>query len=734
MFAGFGRFAIRHRHWIVAGTLLFVVFGGFWGSGTFGQLAGGAGFDDPYSESARANEILTGPLGRNVADVVVMFTSDNRTVDDPAFEAAVTEAAGRVPGESVEWIETFWTTGSPDYVSADRRSTYIAMQLASDIEGENVTTYQESIKDRLGVDGFEVRYGGLIPVNDQVNERTAQDLLRAELVSIPILLVLLIIIFRSVIAASLPLIVGVVVAVGSLGVLRVIGMFADLSTFAINIVTLLGLGLAIDYALIVVNRFREELAAGRSVDLAVERTMGAAGRTVTFSGLAVAVTFLGLLIFPSRFLISMAYASVSVVLFAVLSGLLLLPALLRIAGHRINSLRMPLPRFGRRDAETIPIQEGRWYKTAHVIMRRPVAVTVGLSIILLALGSTLLSAQWGRPSDWVLPAGVDSRVVDDQLDTEFVRDPTSVVTAVIEMPGPADSPASIAALEGFAERLDRVAGVDSAALTATDANLARLTLGYSMDPQSDEAQAMVTGIRAETPPDGATALFTNYPVSLVDMLSMLDDRLPWLALYVMLVTFVVLFLAFGSIVIPLQSLLLNALSLAAAFGTIALIFQHGFLSGFFGFIPAGFMDANMPMLILVIAFGLAMDYQVFTLSRIREQYRATGDPIESVAVGVQQSARIISSAALLLVVVVGGFMLSSITFMMMMGVGLVIAVVVDATLVRGILVPSTMRLLGKWAWWAPAPMARWWQRWGIAEEQAEPQQRVSRSGGEAVRI
>jgi RND superfamily putative drug exporter len=332
----------------------------------------------------------------------------------------------------------------------------------------------------------------------------------------------------------------------------------------------------------------------------------------------------------------------------------------------------------------------------------------------------------------VLPAGADSRVVDDMLDNAFVRDPTAVVTAVVRMPAAAGGPQSVAALEQFASRLDQVPGVDGAAITGTEGDLARLTLGYGMDPQSDEAAAMVAGLRAEPPPQGATVHFTNYPVSLVDMLSMLGDRLPWLAVYIAVVSFVVLFLAFGSVLIPLQSLLLTVLSLAAAFGTIALVFQYGMLSNVLGFVPEGFMDANMPLLILVITFGLAMDYQVFTLSRIRESWVDTGDPVESVAVGIQQSARIISSAALLFVVVVGGFVLSDITFMMMIGVGLVIAVVVDATIVRGLLVPATMRLLGARAWWAPAPLARWWRRWGLPETHSDRRASPSRPRREDV--
>lgn len=703
MFAGIGRFAARRRGWVVTATVLYLLFAGIWGSGAFSTFGGGAGFDDPGSESAAANVILAGPLGRHATDVVVLVTSAERTVDDPAFAAAVAGSAARVPPSSVDRIDTFWTTGSPDLVSADRRSTYVGMQLAGASETENVALYRETVKDRMGVDGFEVRYGGLVPVNDQVNELAGRDILRAELISLPILLVLLVLIFRSVVAAALPLMLAAVVAVGSLGVLRVLGSFADISTFSINIVTLLGLGLSIDYALIVVNRFREELAAGRTVDDAVARTMATAGRTVAFSGVAIAVTLVGLVIFPSRFLVSMAYAIVAVALFAVLSSLVVLPALLRIAGHRIDALRVPLPRIA---------GTGGWYRVAHAVMRRPIAATVGITLALLAVATPMLGAQWGRPSDWVLPAGADARVVDDVLDAQFPRDPTATVTAVVRLPGPADA----SALVEFAARLDGVPGVDGAAVTGIEGNLARLTLGYAMDPQSTQAREMVAGVRAEAPPAGATVLFTNYPVSLADMLAMLGAGLPWLALYMAVVSGVVLFMAFGSVVVPVASLALNVVSAAATFGVIALIFQFGLLSDVLGFVPAGFMDANMPMLIFVIAFGLAIDYQVFTLSRIRERWLATGDHDESVAVGVQQSARIISSAAALFVVAVGGFVFGSVTFSIMIGVGLVTAVVIDATIVRGLLVPATMRLIGERIWWAPRPLAHWWARWGIPEE------------------
>lgn len=714
MFEKLGRWSAAHRRWVVVGTVLFILLGGLWGSGAGNLLGGGAGLDDPTSESSHADEILETTLGRHVADVVVMYESADMTVDDPRYRERVENAVAKIPRESYTWLETFWSTGSPDFVSADRHKTYISMQLPGTIEEKRVVVWRE-IEHLFDQPGLEVRFGGLVAVNDQFNEITEQDLARAELISFPLLLILLIVIFRSAIAAALPLAVGVVVSVGSLAVLRVVGTFTDLSTFSINLVVLLGLGLAIDYALLIVNRFRDELAVGRSVDDAIGITMSTAGRTVAVSGITVAVTLGGLVIFPSRFLTSLGYSGVSVVLFAVLGALIVMPALLRFAGLRINSLRIPLPSFGKGGEPG-----ARWYKVAHAVMRRPVLAASSIGLALVLLGLPLLGATWTRPADWALPAGTDSRVVSAELDRDFPLDPTKVITAVVDMPTDAASPQSQQALSAYLDRLRAVDGVDSATVTGTAGELARVTLGYSLDSMDAPIREVVGELRAVEPPAGATASFTNRPAAVADLLDMLTERLPWMLLIVTLVSFAVLFLAFGSVLLPLKSVLMNLLSLFAAFGIVALIFQYGFLSGPLNFVPAGYMDANMPMMIMAIAFGLAMDYEVFLLARIREHYLRSGDPVESVAFGVRHTARLITSAALLLAVVLGAFVFSGITIVKMIGVGLVVAIFLDATIVRGLLVPATMRLLGNMAWWAPAPLARWWDKYGIPEPGADP--------------
>ncbi|KIL38078.1 membrane protein [Gordoniibacillus kamchatkensis] len=711
-----GKWAARRRWLVVAVTAVFIVFAGVWGSGAFGRLTGGAGFDDPGSESTQADELLAGPLGRYAADVVVLYESRDLTVDDAAFAGAVEQALSAVPRDAVVRMQSYWSTRDEALVSKDRHATYVAVQLPSNDDQGRVQQFKK-IKDAFKAEGLTVRFGGLTAMTEQVNAQTGKDIALAETLSLPLLVVLLVLIFRSAVAAALPLAIGAVVAVGSFAVLRSLTAFVDISTFSINVITMLGLGLSIDYALFCVSRFREELAHGKSIDDAVERTMATAGRTVAFSGLTVAVSLACLIVFPSRFLSSMGYSGMAAVLFAVLSTLFVLPALLRFAGHRVNSLRMPLPRLRKKGAADRDFDEtkGGWYRTAHAVMRRPLVSTLVIVLFLVALGLPFLGVNWARPGDWVLPVQADARAVTDKMRTDFQADPARIVTVVVEMRETAASPEAQSALADYAKRLDAVEGVNGAKVTGTHDRLARLTLGYTMDPQSREASRMVQELRAQTPPPGAKALFTGMPVSRVDIVNMIGSRLPWMALFVAVVSFLVMFLAFGSVVLPLKSLVMNLLSLSASFGAIKLIFQDGYLQGLLHFVPVGAVDVNFPVLIVAMAFGLSMDYEVFLLSRVREEWVRSGDPVESVALGVQRTAGIITSAALLLIVVVGGFMTSGITFMKMIGVGLVVAIVVDATIVRGLLVPATMRLLGKRAWWSPAALAGWWERYGIKE-------------------
>ncbi|WP_182897083.1 MMPL family transporter [Microbispora sp. H10830] len=711
MFGALGRFAVRHRRLILLGALLFTVVAGVWGAGVFGRLGGGAGFDDPGSPSSHADRLLAGPLGRHTADVVVLYESDRLTVDDPAFAGPVRRALDALPRQDVVRLESYWSTGSPGFVSEDRHATYVTVQFRSPDDQERVRALR-GIRDRFEVEGLTVRFGGLTAMTDQVNSTIARDIGLAEAISVPILLILLAVVFRSLLAAALPLAVGVVAALGTMAVLRLVTLVADVSTFAIQVVTVLGLGLAIDYALLAVTRFREELGRGASVATAVERTTATAGRTIAFSGAVVALSFAGLAVFPSRFLLSMAYAGAATVVLAVLTSLTVLPALLAAVGRRVGRRELGRQAGQGGLGRARPAASGaRWYRLAHAVMRRPLASALAVVAVLVALGLPFLGVNWARPGDWVLPSGADARAVTRELAERFTADPAKIVTAVVEAPRALDR----AALDGYAARLDAVSGVESAAVTGTTGALARITLGYAMDPMSRAAVRMVEDLRAVPPPAGAVASFTGMPASRVDIVDMVVTRLPWMALFVAVVSIALMFLAFGSVILPIKSVLLNLLSLSASFGAIKLIFQDGRLAGPLGFEPVGAVDVNFPVLIVAIAFGLAMDYEMFLLSRVREERERGADPAEAMARGLARTAGVVTSAALLVAVSVAGFAFSSVTIMKMIGVGLVIAVAVDATIVRGLLVPATMRLLGERAWWAPRPLARWWRRHGLPE-------------------
>lgn len=716
LLARLGRIVAKRRRGVLILTFLFAAIAGIWGTGAFGRLTGGAGFDDPGSQSSKADVLLAEAFERNTADVVVLYEHPQLTVDDPKFSEPVQQAIMSVPKDEVVSLQSYWSNRDESYVSKDRHATYATITLSSNDEQERVKQYKQ-LRDRLIVQGMSVKFGGLTPMTEQVNAQTGKDIALAESLSIPLLIFLLVLIFRSAVAAALPLVLGGVVALGSFAVLRTLSPFLDISRFSINVITMMGLGLAIDYAMLMVSRFREELALGLKVDEAVERTMATAGRTVAFSGLTVAVSLACLIVFPGRFLSSMGYSGVAAVVFAVLSTLVVLPALLRVTGHRINMLRMPMPkpRRGKSLGQLPEETNGKWYRTAHAVMRRPLLSSLAIVLVLLALGSPILGMNWARPGDWVLPVQADARAVTIKMQNDFPNDPSRVMTAILQMKESPTSSDANDALQEYMGRLEKVEGVSDAEMTGVSGNMARITLGYRVDPQSREAFRMVQELRAESPPAGAEAMFTGMPASRVDIIHMIVSRLPWMALFIASVSFIVMFFAFGSVALPLKSIVMNLLSLSASFGAIKLIFQDGYLAGLLNFVPVGAVDIDFPVLIVAMAFGLAMDYEMFLLSRIREEWSRSGDVVESVAMGVQRTAKIVTSAALLLLVVVGGFVLSNISFMKMVGVGLIIAIVVDATLVRGLLVPATMRLLGKWAWWSPAPLAKWWERHGIKE-------------------
>jgi RND superfamily putative drug exporter len=425
----------------------------------------------------------------------------------------------------------------------------------------------------------------------------------------------------------------------------------------------------------------------------------------------------------------MGFGGMSAVLIAMVSALTLLPALLAMLGPKVDSLslRPVFRRVFRRDsgakvATSAPDDHGVWARIAHSVMRRPVIYTVGVAALLIALSLPFLRVEFGGVDERVLPAGTESRVVSETLRADFPPSVSGPIQSVVTLADPVDSPAGSAALQSYVDAVANVPGVEDATVAAAAGETARVSIAYGGDPIGEEARALVGDVRAVPAPEGGTALIGGQAAVLEDLLDSLGSLLPWMGLFVVATTFVLLFLAFGSIVLPVKAVVMNVLSLGASFGALVWIFQDGNLSGFLDFTATGSVEATQPILILAIVFGLSMDYEVFLMSRIREQYDLTGDNTTAVATGLQRTGGIITSAALLLLVVIGAFSLSGVTFIKMIGVAMLIAIVVDATVVRILLVPATMRLLGRANWYAPGPLRRLYARYGIRESDGEPAQ------------
>jgi uncharacterized membrane protein YdfJ with MMPL/SSD domain len=725
MFEAWGRGLYARRRLTLGITLVLMVFAAVWGTGVFGQLSSGDNFTPPASPSQREASQASQVFGRNDADVVVLYRSAALTVSDPGYRQAVTAALSSLPHADVVRVTTYWSSGSASLVSTDRHATYAVLQLTGADDAARHTTY-DAIKGELtpaslAASGITARVGGNVPMEVAINSEVTADIAKAEGFSMPVLLILLLLIFGSLAAASLPVAIGGVAILGSFTVLRLLTLATTVSVYSVNITTILGLGLGIDYGLFMVTRFREELHRQPTVEQAVARTVATAGRTVAVSGITVAVALTSLMLFPEDFLRSMGFGGVATVAVDMVAALTVLPALLAVLGHRVNALRI---RRSVRRPMTEPVSgeaSGAWYRLAHSVMRRPVVYVTVIVIGLLALGAPFLRISWGGTDARTLPAASTVRQVSQALDASFPVNSTAPIELLVTRPpGVGSKAANSAALAAYLHRVEAIGGVTSAQVTGERAGTVRVDLGYSPATVSSAARHIVTQIRDTAPPPGATVLVGGTTAGLVDELASLGAVLPPMGLLVFVSTFVLLFLAFGSVVLPLKAIVMNVLSLSATFGVIVWIFQWGHLSGLLRFTPTGSIDPTMPILMLAIIFGLSMDYEVFLLSRIRERYDQTGDNTASVAAGLQRTGGVITSLALLLIIVVGAFSASGITFIKLMGVGMIVALLVDATVVRVLLVPATMRLLGRANWWAPRPLRRLYARYGIKDDTAEP--------------
>jgi len=727
MMQTWGRLMAQRAWAVLIGGLAVVAAAAVFGLGVFGSLSNG-GFEDPASESARSLAREHATFASHDADVVAIYSSPSLKVTDPAFKASVENAVSALPKGSVERVTSWYQTPSPTLVSKDGHATRVIIALHGTSQDQKATRYDE-VRPLLDAKGLTTNVGGQWAVFGDVNTTVSKDIARAEGISMPIVFLLCLVIFGSFVSALMPALVGTVAIFGAFAFVRGITMFTDVSVFAINVITLLGMGLAIDYALFVVSRFREELAKQpgterANVNAAITTTMATAGRTVLFSGLIVAASLASLLIFPQNFLRSMGYGGVAAVLVAMTAALTVLPALLTILGPRIEAGRMPWRRGSlARAAERREAAEGEraqahgaWARLAHSVMRRPVAYLVVIVVALAALGAPFLSASFGSVDERVLPASAPSRVAADLGAREFGGE-TSTANIVVDG-------ASQGQIGAYVGRLQRVDGVQSARpidQASTGAGTTSLVqVSWAGNGQTERSQQIVKDLRAVDPGPGVSALVGGVAANAVDLIDSVGSHLPWMGVFVIGVMLVLLFVAFGSVVLPVKAVVMNAISLGASFGVVTWIFQDGHLSNLLHFTSPGYLDVTQPILMLGIIFGLSMDYEVFLLSRIREEWDRTSDNTTAVANGLQRSGRIITSAALLLAVVIGGFATSGIVFLKMIGIGMLVAVLIDATIVRALLVPATMRLLGTANWWAPGPLRRWWERHGIRESEVPP--------------
>ncbi|MET9734463.1 MMPL family transporter [Streptomyces sp. NPDC006458] len=697
-------------------TLLFAVVSGAYGVGVFGDMKPG-GFEDPGSDSRRAAQLAEKAFPQRAPDAVVVYRDKDRTVDDPAFRDAVVGQLDKLPKSEVTGVAHFWMTKMPSQVSRDRHSTYVALNLQGDNDNAKEESYKAVI-DKLAAPGVETLRGGPVPTGHQAGEEIGKDLGAAEGLSFPVLFILLVIVFGGLAAAFLPLVVGGLSILGSMAVLRIFAQLTDVSVFAMSLVTVLGLAVAIDYGLLIVSRYREELVRGHSGEEALARTVATAGRTVVVSGITVAVALAGMTFFPFGFLKSMAYGGVASVVLSVFFSLVALPAALAVLGPKVNSLSL------HRRSKAAPVkstEEGGWYRLAQGLMRRPAIVAVGTLAVLLALAVPFLRIEFGANDARQLPDSAEGRQVHNMLERDFDDNGVKSIDSLLVLSSGATSKEQGAALQSYADRLGRVEGAKGAQITGAEGTTARVSVNFDGTAVSPEARELVNRLKDVAPPPGAEAYFGGETAAFDDTLDALGETLPWMLLYVAVATYLLLFLAFGSVLLPLKAILMNLLALSATFGVLVWIFQDGHLQDLIGFDPTGNIEPNMPIMLFALIFGLSMDYEVFLVSRIREQYDLLDDPAAAVATGLQGIGRLIASAALLMCVPLAAMATSGVLTMKLFGVGMVFAILLDVAVVRILLVPAVMKLLGRAGWWAPGPLARFYSRYGIKETDAAPE-------------
>jgi len=667
------------------------------------------GADDPSTETVQARERLQ-DAGLRVPAVLAVI--EDAPVADPATRHRVERLEEEVAARpDVASVSGYYDTGSPAFVSEDRQSTYFAVALKA-TEDKELQEVGDEISEQLSAHRGVV-VGGFAVAQEQVNQQVEEDLKKAEMLAFPLLFLLSLLFFRSLVASVLPLMIGGLAIVGTFLILRVASELGSISIFALNLTTALGLGLAIDYSLFIVSRYREEIARSGPGLEAMRRVMATAGRTVFFSSLTVSAALASLLVFPQRFLYSMGLGGALVALFAALISLTVLPAVLTLLGARVNA---GAPKFLQRraEADARPAQDGFWYRLSRFVMRRPLPVATVSALFLIILGLPFLQIKFNTVDPTVLPESASARQAYDTVSEQFPPYHDTPIWIDVEGGGP----------EAAAKVAEQVRGVDGVAEVAPPQRLAPGVTAVqvvSANPFASEAsQTTVNAIRNLPSPAGSEVLVGGATADFVDFQSSLEEHLPIALGIVIAATLLILFLMTGSVVLPIKSLIMNFLNLSAVFGLLVLIFQDGRLEGFLDYSSPGAIEQTMPILLFAVAFGLSTDYAVFLLSRIKEARDNGATDSESVAIGLERTGRIVTAAALLFAVAMGAFATSQIIFIKENGVGTALAVLIDASIIRALLVPSLMEMLGKWNWWAPAPLRRLHERWGISEGPSAP--------------
>jgi len=704
----------KHPKLVLVAVGVFVLLAGAVGKNVEQSLKA-AGFTDSASESERATVLLRDQLGYNPNPAIVLVVRNpgggRLDTADPAVRAEVARLSREMA--QVEYIGRVVNPlreprAGAKLVARDGESLALVAYLSTaDIEDAGGYA-AEDVAPIAASSSLDVAMGGFAPGFNETNDQTREDLTKAELIAFPVLALLLLFVFRGVVAAAIPLLLGVISIVGTLLVLRVMAGFVDTSLFALNIATGLSLGLAVDYALLLVSRYREEIGRGGASREAHRRTVITAGRTVVFSGLTVAAAMAALIFMPQRFLYSMAVAGASVAVLSLLMAVLVVPSLLALLGSRIDALSV------RRGPAVSDTSDG-WYRLARGVMHRPVAVAVASTTLLLAAAAPLLWTTLTGPSAEAVPPQEPSAKAYDYLEAHYPRDVTEAVTVTV------DGGAGPMQLAAFRQQIEALGGVTGGApFTPASKQVAFANFalaGKALDPGT---QDVVRAVRDLDPPGATAVLVSGNTAGFIDQKQSLIEHAPLVVGVVVLTTLILLFLLTGSVLLPIKTLVMNSLTLGATLGILVLAFQAGLLDGPLDYTGPSAVEVTSLVFLFTVIFGLATDYAVLVMARIKERYDLGDSNEEAVATGIARTGRVITAAALAIALVFFAFSVSSVFFVKQIAIGMAVGVLLDATVVRALLVPSLMRLFGEWNWWAPKPLRRLQERFGFSEAETAP--------------